>query len=557
MPSAFGGFPSDTRGVAGDIWFGRNNQPYYDLAFKGTWGFSTMMHEIGHTMGLKHGHQDYTNLDLSFFFGTSPRPGTQSLTPDRDGQAWSLMTYTPAPGTSQPFAGEKINQPQTYMQYDLAALQYMYGANFTTNAGDSVYTFSQTTGEMFINGVGQGAPSGNKILLTIWDGGGNDTIDASNYAGGVTIDLRPGQFSTFDPAQLANHLALQNLTALAPGNIAMSLLYNNDGRSLIENATGGAGNDIFVGNTANNILDGGVAGSDTVIFTNPTGVNVTLNDSATDVIVTHDGETDTLRSIENIGGTSGNDTITGNSLDNVLTGGSGGTDVLSGGGGNDRLIGGGFTVTTSFVVGSPPSQPDITKPQATNNNSIANAVNTAGAYDIDANPNITNATTIPHATINATATGGSVEYYRIEVTAAGAQAIFDIDGGGTLADSILELVDSAGNLLANNDTGGGDAQPPGHDDAYLTFTFAAAGTYYIRVGRWTGTAVAQPMMAGQTYHAEHLAAGRCRSDRLYAQQHQQPRGGRRRGERLPAGNGRRRHPDRRQRQRHGVVRDRV
>ena len=51
--------------VAGDIWFGRNNQPYYDLAFKGTWGFATMMHEIGHTMGLKHGHQDYTNSDLS------------------------------------------------------------------------------------------------------------------------------------------------------------------------------------------------------------------------------------------------------------------------------------------------------------------------------------------------------------------------------------------------------------------------------------------------------------------------------------------------------------
>ena len=104
----------------------------------------------------------------------------------------------------------------------------MYGANFNTNSGDSVYTFSQTTGEMFINGVGQGAPSGNKIFLTIWDGGGNDTIDVSNYTTGVTVDLRPGEFSTFDQAQLANNLAYQNLTNLAPGNIAMSLLYNND-----------------------------------------------------------------------------------------------------------------------------------------------------------------------------------------------------------------------------------------------------------------------------------------------------------------------------------------
>ncbi len=90
---------------------------------------------------------------------------------------------------------------------------------------------------MFVNGVGQGAPSGNKILATIWDGGGNRHDGSSNYADGVTVDLRPGNFSTFDQDQLANHLAYQGLTALAPGNIAMSLLYNNDGRSLIENAT--------------------------------------------------------------------------------------------------------------------------------------------------------------------------------------------------------------------------------------------------------------------------------------------------------------------------------
>ena len=499
VTSAQGQFPSDTRGTAGDIWFGRTNQPYYDLSVKGTWGYATMMHEIGHTMGLKHGHQDYTNTDLSFYFGTPPRRGTQSLTPDRDGQAWSLMTYTPAPFTNSNFAGEKVNQPQTYMQYDLAALQYLYGANYTSNAGDSVYTFSQTTGEMFINGVGQGAPSGNKILLTVWDGGGNDTIDASNYSGGVTVDLRPGEFSTFDQAQLANHLAYQNLTALAPGNIAMSLLYNNDTRSLIENAKGGAGNDVLVGNAANNILDGG-AGSDTVVFTNTAGVSVTLNDTTTDVIVNHDGETDTLRSIENITGTVGNDTLTGNGQNNTFVGG-GGADVLSGGGGDDRLIGGGFTVATSFVVAvdAAPSKPDIVKPQSTNNGSIATAVNTAGAYDIDANPNVTSAVTIPHATINATATGGSLEYYRVDVTAAGAQAIFDIDGTGSLDDSILELVDSAGNLLATNDTGPGDPGTTVNDDAYISHTFAAAGTYYIRVGRYTSSAVAQPLLAGQTY----------------------------------------------------------
>lgn len=488
--SAYGGFPSDTRTVAGDIWFGRTNQPFYDLAVKGSWGYSTMLHEIGHTMGLKHGHQDYTNSDLSFFFGTSPRFGSQSLTPDRDGQAWSLMTYTTSPGGGTLFGGDKFNQPQSYMQYDLAALQYMYGANFTTNAGDSVYTFSQTTGEMFINGVGQGAPTGNKIFLTIWDGGGNDTINASNYANGVTIDLRPGEFSTVDQAQLANTLAAQNLTALAPGNIAMSLLYNNDARSLIENATGGIGNDILIGNTANNVLDGG-AGSDTVIFTSVTGVNVTLNDTATDVIVSHDGETDTLRSIENIVGTIGNDNLIGNSQNNMLVGGLGGNDILFGNDGNDQLIGGGFTVVNNAI---------ITKAGTTANLSTATAVDpqASNGYTLVSDANITNSATTPHATINATAAGGGLEYYRVDATA-GATAIFDIDFSSL--DTWIELVDSTGTvILAQNDDNIADAGSQ-TGNSYLTFTFATAGTYYLRVGRWTQPAdtVAQPLVAGTTY----------------------------------------------------------
>jgi len=488
--SAYGNFPSDTKGLAGDIWFGRNNQPYYDLAYKGTWGFATIMHEIGHTMGLKHGHQDYTNSDLSGYFGTTPRFGSQSLTPDRDGQAWSLMTYTPAPFTNSNFAGEKINQPQTYMQYDLAALQYLYGANYNTNSGDSVYTFSQTTGEMFINGVGQGAPSGNKIFLTIWDGGGNDTIDASNYANGVTVDLRPGEFSTVDQAQLANNLAYQNLVNLAPGNIAMSLLYDNDSRSLIENAKGGAGNDVFVGNTANNILDGG-AGSDTVMFTNTTGVTVILNNFGTDVIVNHDGETDTLRSIENIGGTAGNDYVIGNSENNTLTGGSGGFDQLSGAAGDDRLVGGGFTTVNTTI---------ITKAQATANLSTATAIDpqASNAYTLVADSNTTNSTTTPHATINATSAGGGLEYYRVDA-AAGATAIFDIDFSSI--DTWIELVDSTGTvILANNDDSISDAGSS-TGNSYLTYTFASAGTYYLRVGRWTQNSdtVAQPLAAGTTY----------------------------------------------------------
>src|SRR5262249_1436090 len=153
------------------------------------------------------------------------------------------------------FQADGFNQPQTYMQDDIAALQFLYGANFNTNNTNTTYTFSPTTGQMFINGVGQTAPTGNIIYRTIWDGGGIDTYDLSNYTTNLNIDLNPGAFSNFG-IQVANNRPLVNGPVFAPGNVANALLYNGDVRSLIENAIGGAGNDTFTGNRVNNVIDG-------------------------------------------------------------------------------------------------------------------------------------------------------------------------------------------------------------------------------------------------------------------------------------------------------------
>ena len=90
---------------------------------------------------------------------------------------------------------------------------------------------------MFVNGVGQGTPLTNKIFRTIWDGGGNDTYDLSNYTTNMTIDLRPGQWSTFSTAQLADlgQSGGVDLHHAAIGNVANAQLYQGDARSLIEN----------------------------------------------------------------------------------------------------------------------------------------------------------------------------------------------------------------------------------------------------------------------------------------------------------------------------------
>ena len=52
--------------------------------------------------------------------------------------------------------------------------------------------------------VGQSMPAGNKIFMTIWDGGGSDTYDSSNYATNLSINLQPGSWTTASSIQLAS-----------------------------------------------------------------------------------------------------------------------------------------------------------------------------------------------------------------------------------------------------------------------------------------------------------------------------------------------------------------
>lgn len=237
---------------------------------KGNYAYFTIIHEFGHSLGLKHGHAAQAIFNTQI---TLP-----ALPADRDSNEFSVMTYRsfvggPVNGGVSPEAG---GYAQTLMMYDIAALQTLYGANFQTNATDTVYKFDATTGEMFINGAGQGAPVANRVFLTVWDGGGTDTYDFSNYTQDQAIDLRPGNWSLFSDVQRANLGALKDGDAptYARGNVFNALQYQNDARSLIENAIGGSGNDTITGNDARNALKGnggndkldGGLGTDTAIF---------------------------------------------------------------------------------------------------------------------------------------------------------------------------------------------------------------------------------------------------------------------------------------------------
>jgi serralysin len=265
----------------GDVWFGTEylgTDHDYRKPVAGNYAWHTMIHELGHALGLKHGHE----TDV---FGALPSA--------YDSLEYSVMTYRTYIGdTGDGYTYEESGAPQTFMMADIAALQEMYGADYSTNSGNTVYKWTPTSGQTIVDGEVAIAPGVNRIFATLWDGDGNDTFDLTAYGDSLKIDLRPGKASLFSEDQLA-YLGGGPNDGYARGNIFNALLHDGDIRSLIENAKGGSGSDQIIGNQVSNSLQG----------------------------------------------YGGNDTLKGEGGDDVLIGASG-TDRLDGGAGADRLYGG-------------------------------------------------------------------------------------------------------------------------------------------------------------------------------------------------------------------------
>lgn len=341
--TAWAYFPNPAE-EGGDVWFNRSSG-WYSAPVRGNYAYATVLHEIGHTLGLNHAHEYYV------------------MPTNRDSMEYTVMSYRSYinASTSSGYTNESWGFAQSLMMYDIAALQHLAGANFTTNSGNTTYNWSPTTGEMFINGVGQGAPGANRIFLTVWDGGGTDTYSFANYASAVSVDLRPGYWTITSAAQLA--WLHYSGAKWAAGNIANALLYEGDARSLIENAFGGSGHDRIIGNVANNVLFGltgndslyGGDGNDALLgglgadwLDGGNGADAVQYSQAfagilADLILpgsnTGEAASDRYVSIENLVGSGFADRLHGDHAGNVLAG-LGGNDILVGRGGNDILIGG-------------------------------------------------------------------------------------------------------------------------------------------------------------------------------------------------------------------------
>jgi hypothetical protein len=263
-----GGYPPqagfNTDG-SGDMWMAGNAN--VAAGYFGSDAFSTIIHELGHTLGLKHGHEISPN---------------GALARDVDNHQFSVMTYRPfTDAPVHPITQEvEGSAPQSYMMFDIAALQSMYGANFGRLGKDDTYRWNGTTGQQLLNdqqAPNTGASSTGKIFSTVWTQGAASTYDLSNFVQDQVDDLRPGHWLTFSNGQLADlNVADQSPQFKALGNVYNALLYKDDLHSAVTNLTTGIGNDTLIGNDRDNVLKAG-AGNDII---NTAGGNDTVSGGA-------------------------------------------------------------------------------------------------------------------------------------------------------------------------------------------------------------------------------------------------------------------------------------
>jgi len=298
---------------AGDIAV-ENDSPYLSSLTPGSMGFEILLHEIGHALGLKH-------IDDA---GGNGRPTFEQLgISDYDQSTYTLMGSGIQSG----------NNASTPMLLDILAIQHIYGANMSYRAGSDNYNLAISN-----------------AIWALWDAGGIDTLDGSARLDPLVVDLNPGSI----------------IATGGTGRIAIAY------GTIIENALGGYGSDVLIGNDANNLLNGGDGsdslqggkGADTLVGGG--GIDTLQGGLGNDVYVVWETgdiiQENALEGIDEVQSTfsitlgsnlenlvllgdnplrgTGNElanSIVGNGANNLLDGGAG-IDTLSGAGGHDTYL---------------------------------------------------------------------------------------------------------------------------------------------------------------------------------------------------------------------------
>ena len=227
----------------------------------GTYGALTLIHEIGHALGLKHPFAGKDNV-------TPYLPTAENKT------LWTLMSYESSPD----------QYSFNFSPLDIAALQYIYGPSTKARTGNDNYAISQ-----------------NRYNF-IWDGVGIDTLDASALTQGATLYMTPGYWSFVGSARASTITsagqATVNFGTVLENLIGSAFADNLHGNDVNNVINGGAGNDQITGGGGNDNIDGGI-GIDIAIFSGASK-GYKISTEATSVLVTGDAITDGIDTLLNI-----------------------------------------------------------------------------------------------------------------------------------------------------------------------------------------------------------------------------------------------------------------
>jgi serralysin len=242
--SAYANYPGFSN-AAGDIWISTLAASNQQVGL-GEPGFRTLMHEIGHALGMSHPGNYNAEEGVQITYANNAEYFQDSL-------QYTIMSYFASSSTGAVRTGFAA----TPMAHDIAAIQSLYGQNMTARTGDTVYGFNSNADRPAFNFALNASP-----VIAIWDAGGVDTLDFSGWSSASRIDLAPGASSDGGGQTYNVQIAFGTIIEHATGGAGDDRLTGNAHGNMLR---GGGGNDIIQGGTGNDRAEGG-AGADIFVF---------------------------------------------------------------------------------------------------------------------------------------------------------------------------------------------------------------------------------------------------------------------------------------------------